>query len=118
MCHILILTSPELDITYIYIDDVYHLQVKEVLYREAEGQDIYITNTIGDYREIDGVFIPFATKSKTKSTVVEQGITYTDIELNVDIADDRFALPARPESSAGDSAAAKKVLKEAVADGD
>lgn len=104
-CHKIMVTSPLGDITYMYIDDVYHLQVKEVQYREAGGQDVFITNTIGDYREIDGVFIPFATKSKTKTTVVEQGITFESVELNVEIADDRFALPTPPAAS-GDNAGA------------
>ncbi len=105
-CHKLMVTSPAGDITYLYIDDVYHLQVKEVQYREAQGQDVYVTLTIGDYREIDGVFIPFAVKQKIKSTVVESGITFEDVELNVEIADDRFTLPTSSKPSGTESAAA------------
>lgn len=107
-CDKLMVTSPEGDVTYLFIDEVYHLQVKEVQYREAGGEDVFVTLTIGDYREVDGVFIPFATKSKIKNTIVETGITYEDIELNVDIADDRFTIPKPPESSSNPATGSQK----------
>jgi outer membrane lipoprotein-sorting protein len=93
LCHKLMLTGPDGDITYMYIDDVYNLQVRELQLREAQGQQVEVDVRIGDYREVDGVFIPFSTKQKIKSAVVESSLTFEEVQLNVDIPDDRFALP-------------------------
>jgi outer membrane lipoprotein-sorting protein len=99
MCHKLMLTGPEGEITYMYIDEVYHLQIREVQLREAQGKDIQVDIRIGDYREVDGLFIPFSVKQKIQSTVVESILTFEKVELNVDIPDDRFALPTAPTPS-------------------
>jgi len=99
MCHKLVLTGPDGDITYMYMDEVYNLQIRELQLREAQGQEVQVDVRIGDYREVDGVFIPFSVKQKIKSTVVESILTFEDVQLNVDIPDDRFVLPAAPAPS-------------------
>lgn len=99
MCHKLMLTSPDGDITYIYIDEIYNLQVREVQLREAQGEQVQVDVRIGDYREVDGVFIPFSVKQKIKSTVVDSTLTFEKVQLNVEIPDDRFALPTASATS-------------------
>lgn len=74
-----------------YFDTETHLLVKHEFVIENPMGSIPITSYVSDYREVDGVLIPY----RVKALVMDQErlLITESIEHNVDLPDDRFEIP-------------------------
>ena len=79
-----------------YIDAETYLPLKSVVTVNVPqlGQDVEQTTEFQDYREIDGVKVPFRLRST--SSVQSFTVTFTKIEHNVSVDEKLFAKPATP----------------------
>ena len=82
------------DVQTIYIDADSFLEIKEETKRMVRGSEQVVEQSIGDYREVNGIVFPFAMESGVKGSPEKQKLTITKIELNVPADDSIFKMPA------------------------
>lgn len=78
----------------IYLDADSYLEVKMVSRRKVRGTEMEAETSMGDYKDVDGLMIAHAMESGAKGMPQKQKIVLEKVELNVPIADARFAMPA------------------------
>jgi outer membrane lipoprotein-sorting protein len=88
------LTRPSGDVSTIYLDDEYYLEFKRTGKRNVRGQEIEFETSTGDYKEVDGLIIPFSMEVQAVGMPMSQTITFEKVELNPPIDDSRFSMPA------------------------
>jgi outer membrane lipoprotein-sorting protein len=77
----------------VYLDAGSFLQVKTVMRREVDGQDVEVTSTIEDYREVGGLLLPHSFEASATGAPGRQVLHFDRIELNVPLDDGRFETP-------------------------
>lgn len=82
------------DVQTIYIDSDSFLEIKEETKRTVRGSDQIVESAIGDYKEVNGIMLPFAIESGVKGSAEKQKLTITKVELNVPADDSMFKMPA------------------------
>ena len=82
------------DVSFIWLDSEAYLEIKEEGKRKARGQEMEFESTSSDYKEVGGILIPHSIASKPKGAPEGQVMTFDKIELNVDIPDGDFKMPA------------------------
>ena len=82
------------DVRYYYLDTDYYVPVKIETRRIIRGAEREYETTLGDYKEVDGWYLPYSIESGVKRSEATQKITYEKIEANVPIDDSRFRAPA------------------------
>jgi hypothetical protein len=82
------------DVIYDYIDTDSNLDVKQESKRMINGTEHEIETSLGDYKQVEGVYFPFAVDSGEKGSQQRQKITVEKVELNVPVEDARFVMPA------------------------
>jgi outer membrane lipoprotein-sorting protein len=87
-------TRPDGDVTTMYLDADAGLEIKQEGKRNVRGQELEIESSIGDYKNVNGIMIPFSISSKAKGMPGEQMVTFSKVELDVPIDDTLFAMPA------------------------
>jgi outer membrane lipoprotein-sorting protein len=92
--HKLKLTLKNGDMTTIYLDADSYLEIKEEAKRNMRGQMMDMEETIGNYKQVEGLTVPFTMDQKIKGAPSGQTLTFDKIELNVKVDADRFAMPA------------------------
>ncbi len=95
------------DVTYYFLDTEYFLPFKEDGKRTVRGQEIEFESSIGDYKKVGDLVIPFSTESKAKGSEQGQSVTFDKVELNVDLDDSLFAMPAPKPTPAPEKAQGK-----------
>jgi zinc protease len=79
----------------LYFDAKTGLLVRSVSHHPGpDGNDAIYTADVEDYRDVDGLKIPFV--SHQSSDQAAYTVTFTDVKQNVDLSDDQFAKP-KPE---------------------
>lgn len=79
----------------VYLDADSFLAIKGESKRTLRGTEIESEQTIGDYKEVEGLLIPHAFENGQKGSPQRQRITIEKVELNPVIDDSRFAMPAK-----------------------
>jgi len=82
------------DVTYYFLDTDYFLPFKTEGKRTIRGQEMEFESSIGDYKKVGNLTIPFSTEFKTKGAEQGQSVTFDKVDLNVDLDDSIFAKPA------------------------
>jgi outer membrane lipoprotein-sorting protein len=82
------------DVQTVYIDADSFLEIKEETKRTVRGSEQDVEESIGDYKEVNGIIFPFAMESGIKGSQDKQKLTLTKIELNVPADDSIFKMPA------------------------
>lgn len=84
--------TPEGAKDHIYFDTKTYLILRSVNHRASpDGADAVYTGDLEDYRDVDGMKIPFVIhQSSDQASFV---ITFTEVKNNVDLSDDQFAKP-------------------------
>ena len=77
---------------YLYIDSEYFLEIKVVAKIKRQGSEIEVENYVSDYKEVNGLMLPFSFDSKIGGNTTEQ-VTIEKYEMNVDIDDAIFNMP-------------------------
>jgi hypothetical protein len=89
------LTLKNGDIRTIFLDVDSYLEVKLTNKRKIRDTEIEAETTMGDYKEVGGLMIAHAMESGAKGIPQKQKVVIEKVELNVPIADARFAMPAK-----------------------
>ena len=81
------------DLTTVYLDPDYFLEVRAVNRRIEHGDTIETVIDYGDYETVAGVFLPFSQESGVKGSNDRQKVQFDKGEANVDAADGQFQFP-------------------------
>jgi outer membrane lipoprotein-sorting protein len=88
------------DVRYVFLDADAYLEIRGEGKRKIRGTEVETEQTISDYKEVGGLVIPHAFEGGPKGSPMRQKITIDKIELDVDIDDARFAMPAKKDAPA------------------
>src|SRR5438105_2186855 len=88
-------TRPNGDISFYYLDTEYYITIRIDTQRMIRGAPQEFETSLGDYKQVNGVYLPFSSDSgPTGSRSTDRGkITYDKIEANVPLDDQRFVRP-------------------------
>jgi len=87
------LTEKEGDVTTIYLDADSYLELKNETTRTVRGQATDIETTFGNYKQVEGLTMPFNLETRMKGAPGPQVITIDKIEVNGAIPASRFDAP-------------------------
>jgi len=99
------------DIRYLYLDADSYLEIKGESKRTIRGSEAEIETTIGDYKEVEGLMIPFNFQAGQKGSDQKQNIVVEKVEINPAIDVARFKMPAAAKPGAASAPAAPKTDK-------
>jgi len=98
--HKLRMTRPNGDITYVYLDPDYFLEIRTINRRIEHGVPSETVTDYGDYEKVGGVYLAFALESGRKGSSDRQKVQFDKAEANVAAAEAVFHFPASPGSVA------------------
>jgi outer membrane lipoprotein-sorting protein len=80
----------------LYLDAETYLVIRTEATRNVQGQDLEMETTIGDYKTVDGLTMPYSMEShvKGKENMGGQAVTIEKIELNPKVDAAMFKMPA------------------------
>jgi len=81
------------EVQYFYMDTDYYVPIRIDTKRMIRGAEIEVETVLGDYKEVDGWYIPHSVEIGAKGSQFRQKIAYEKIEANVTIDDRRFSMP-------------------------
>ena len=86
------------DVSFFYLDTEYYLPIRIDTQRMIRGAPQESETSLGDYKLVNGVYMPFSSESGPKgSSSADRGkVTFDKIEANVPIDDARFKRPGAP----------------------
>jgi len=84
------------DIRYNYLDAEYFLELKVIAKIKRQDTEIEAVTYYSDYKEVDGMMMAHSFETKRGGTTVSQ-IAVDNIELNVEMDDAIFKIPAKTE---------------------
>ena len=91
-------------VNYTYLDADSYLTVKEESKRTIRGSEVEVESSIGDYKDVQGLMIPHSIENGTKGRPEKQNITIEKVDVNPELDDARFKMPApaKPEPTKQD----------------
>lgn len=87
-------------VRYDYLDADSFLSIKEESKRTIRGSEVEVESTIGDYKEVGGLMIPYSIQSGAKGSSQKQSIVIEKVELNPALDETHFKMPAAPKPEA------------------
>ena len=101
------------DEIFYYLDTDYFLEIRAEVKRRVRGAEREIDISIGNYKEVAGLQIPFYYETGTKGNPNTQKISIEKIEINPpDLNDSRFKMPEKKSQSAPKPAEKKEATNE------
>lgn len=88
------------DLTYVYLDPDYFLEIRTVNRRIEHGVPNETVTDYGDYEKVAGVYMPFSLESGPKGSSQRLTMQIEKAEANVPAEDALFAFPAPPAGAA------------------
>jgi hypothetical protein len=88
------------DVKYFFMDTDYYVPIKIESKRMVRGAEREFETSLGDYKEVAGVYMPHSIESGVKGSPNKSQITFEKIEANVAIDESRFKQPINPASPA------------------
>jgi hypothetical protein len=92
--HKLRVTRPNGDLTYVYLDPDYFLEIRTVNRRIEHGVPRETVTDYGDYERVDGVYLAFAQESWPMGSNDRQKVQYESAQANIPVEDVLFRFPA------------------------
>lgn len=86
--------------TVVYIDAESFLEIKAEAKRKVQGQEVEGETIYGNYQEFGGLLFPMSIEMKAKGMPAGQTITLEKVEINPEIGDDVFKMPAKKAEAA------------------
>lgn len=85
----------------VYIETDSNLEIKRRTKREINGQQVDFEVNVGDYKEVGGMMMPHSMQfvAPGMPSGGGAGLTFTGIEVNTELADERFVMPAAPPAA-------------------
>src|SRR5579863_8289837 len=94
-------TRPNGDITFVYLDPDYFLEIRTINRRIEHGVPRETVTDYGDYEKVDGVYLPFAQESGLTGSSDKQKVQYDKAQANATVEDTVFRFPApHPDAAA------------------
>jgi hypothetical protein len=81
------------DTRFYYFDTDYYVPIKVETKRIVRGAEREVETSLGDYKEVNGVYMPWSSESGAKGSPNKAKVTWEKIEANVPMADSRFTKP-------------------------
>ena len=90
------MTVPSGEARYLYLDSDYFLPIKGVTKTTIQGQEVEISSMFGDYKEVDGLILAHSMEQVQPGPQGQAKTVFTvdSVEVNVEIPDDQFTMPA------------------------
>ena len=88
------------DVRYYFMDTDYYVPIKTESKRMVRGAEREFETSLGDYKEVAGVYLPHSIESGVKGSPNKSQITFEKIEANVALDDSRFKQPTNPAKPA------------------
>lgn len=98
--HKLKVTLRDGDVQYIYLDPDYFLEIRVLYQTKVRGVEEEGETDLGNYREVEGVMMPFSIESGEKGGPKGFKLTFEKVEVNVAIDDSLFRFPEPAGGSA------------------
>jgi len=89
------------DVRYFYMDTDYYVPIKIDVKRMVRGAEREYETILGDYKEVNGWYLPHSIESGPKGSQFKAKVTYDKIEPNVSIDTARFHPPAAKSAVTG-----------------
>ena len=83
------------DISYVYLDPDYFLEIRILDQRIEQGAQVEVETDLGDYEKVNGVYFPFSIEVGNKGSTDKQKIIIEKAEANVPVDDTIFEFPAK-----------------------
>lgn len=90
---------PNGDVYHYYMDTDYYVPIKIETKRMVRGAEREFETILGDYKEVQGLYLPFSYETGSKGSQFRQKVAYETIEANLTIDDARFKKPSVPPST-------------------
>jgi len=81
------------DISYVYLDPDYFLEIRILTQRLEQGTQVEVETDLGDYEKIAGVFFPFSLEAGPKGSSDKQKIIIEKAEANAVVDEAAFKFP-------------------------
>jgi hypothetical protein len=94
-------------VRYVYLDADTMLEIKNEGKRMIRGSEVEFESTIGDYKEVGGLMIPYSIEMGAKGHPEKQNIIIDKVELNPKLEDARYKMPAAGAADAPKAEAPK-----------
>ncbi|MGH2628321.1 MAG: LolA family protein [Anaerolineales bacterium] len=99
--HKLKVTKKNGDVVTVYLDADAFLEIKAEGKSVRRGQEVEFETVYGDYKDVGGgLVLPHSLEIKPKGSPQGQNVVIEKVELNPEIAADRFAMPAPAKDAA------------------
>jgi len=82
------------DVRNYYMDADYYVPIKIDTKRMVRGAEREYETTLGDYKQVNGWYLPHSRQTNAKGNPFKQTVTFETIEANVPLDDALFAKPA------------------------
>jgi len=90
-------------VRYVYLDADTMLEIKNEGKRTIRGSEVEFESTIGDYKEVGGLMLPYSMEMGAKGHPEKQNIIIDKIELNPKLEDARYKMPAAAAAGTPDT---------------
>lgn len=84
----------------LYLDADSFLEIRSEGKRKIRGTDVETESSMGDYKEVDGLVMPFSNEAGPKGRPERQKFTVDKYEINVPVDAAMFNMPAAPKPAA------------------
>ena len=81
------------EVRYYYMDTDYYVPIKVETKRMIRGAEREFESSLGDYKEVNGVYFPWSIESGLKGSPQKGKVTFDKITANGDLSDSRFIPP-------------------------
>ena len=83
------------DISYVYLDPDYFLEIRVIDQRTEQGAQVEVETDLGDYEKVNGVYFPFSIEAGSKGSTDKQKTIIEKAEANVPVDDAIFEFPVK-----------------------
>lgn len=83
------------DISYVYLDPDYFLEIRVIDQRVEQGAQVEVETDLGDYEKVNGVYFPFSQEAGSKGSTDKQKTIIEKAEANIPVDDSIFEFPAK-----------------------
>ena len=98
--HKLRVTRPNGDITYVFLDPDYFLEIRTLSRRIEHGVPKETVTDFGDYEKVNGVYLAFSQASGPNGSSDRQKVQFDKAEANTPLDGSVFSFPAAPPATA------------------
>lgn len=104
-------TRADGQVRYLYLDPERYLEIKTSGKRNVGGTEVDIESRISDYKDVGGVLMAHSIESGVAGTSTRQKFLVERYELNVEVAESAFTMPAAADTTKPKVVIEKKVDK-------